>query len=426
MATRPRGNNDDAAKTKYVGLTDRRVEALEIKEKTYAIYDSKTAAFGVRVLPTGGKTFFWFRGVRGKPVWRNIGQHPAIPVDTARLKADEYNGTLATWKKERYAGANPFDENALPGRLTLDALVERYISDHVMLFWKNKENGAKTVRKRIELYLSDWRGREISDISAADVFARYSKLWKEIGGTTANRIIDMVRGMYKFSEDAELFSGKNPARIPAKKRYKEVGRKRYLEPTELKRLLSVCDAYQNDRPEHRDLAHWTLFSLATGQRKNTVLKARWAAIDLDAATWHLEPHETKNKQEFVCLLSPRAVRVLTDRKKHAEGEFVFPGKNPKRPRHDFFFGAWATFLKKAGLAHPRNSKMNFRMHDLRHTYISYQVMNGSSLAQAAAAVGHASLRSTERYSHLSPSVTREVVMGGEREIERRIAAVREP
>jgi site-specific recombinase XerD len=45
--------------------------------------------------------------------------------------------------------------------------------------------------------------------------------------------------------------------------------------------------------------------------------------------------------------------------------------------------------------------VDFRLHDLRHTAASYLAMQGCSLAEIAALLGHRSLEVTRRYAHLS-------------------------
>jgi site-specific recombinase XerD len=44
---------------------------------------------------------------------------------------------------------------------------------------------------------------------------------------------------------------------------------------------------------------------------------------------------------------------------------------------------------------------NFRFHDLRHTFASYLLMSGASLAELAEALGHRTLAMVKRYAHLS-------------------------
>ena len=42
-----------------------------------------------------------------------------------------------------------------------------------------------------------------------------------------------------------------------------------------------------------------------------------------------------------------------------------------------------------------------RFHDLRHSAASYLAMNGASLLEIAEVLGHRSIETTKRYSHLS-------------------------
>jgi integrase-like protein len=59
-------------------------------------------------------------------------------------------------------------------------------------------------------------------------------------------------------------------------------------------------------------------------------------------------------------------------------------------------------VKKADL-------VDFHFHDLRHTAASYMVMRGASLADVKEILGHADLKMTMRYAHLSPAHLRTAV-----------------
>ena len=63
---------------------------------------------------------------------------------------------------------------------------------------------------------------------------------------------------------------------------------------------------------------------------------------------------------------------------------------------------WKYAVKRAGL-------VDFRFHDLRHTFASYLAMNGATLAEIAEALGHKTLDMVKRYAHLSEAHTAGVV-----------------
>ncbi len=53
--------------------------------------------------------------------------------------------------------------------------------------------------------------------------------------------------------------------------------------------------------------------------------------------------------------------------------------------------------------------MDFRFHDLRHTFASHLAMNGFSMKAIADLLGHTSLAMVMRYAHLSPGHLQEAV-----------------
>jgi len=57
--------------------------------------------------------------------------------------------------------------------------------------------------------------------------------------------------------------------------------------------------------------------------------------------------------------------------------------------------AWERSLKRAGIE-------NFRFHDLRHTWASWHVMNGTSLQELMELGGWKSYEMVLRYAHLAP------------------------
>ena len=57
--------------------------------------------------------------------------------------------------------------------------------------------------------------------------------------------------------------------------------------------------------------------------------------------------------------------------------------------------AFSTACRRAGIE-------NFHIHDLRHTFASWLVMNGTPIFEVSKLLRHASIQMTERYAHLAP------------------------
>jgi integrase len=79
---------------------------------------------------------------------------------------------------------------------------------------------------------------------------------------------------------------------------------------------------------------------------------------------------------------------------------VFPAGNDRRGSQ--IRTAFEAALARAGIT-------GFRFHDLRHTVASHLVMRGASLKDVQEILGHADLRMTNRYAHLSPAHLRGAV-----------------
>jgi Site-specific recombinase XerD len=170
------------------------------------------------------------------------------------------------------------------------------------------------------------------------------------------------------------------------------GRVRYLSDDERARLLEACKESSNP-----DLYLAVLLALTTGGRQAETMGATWAQIDLSRATLQLE--ETKNGSRRALHLTAPVLALLQERAKvrRIDSGLLFPSKvNPKQPVD--LRQPWEKALRVAGIE-------GFHWHDLRHTFASYAAMNGASLPELAALLGHKTLAMVQRYAHLSPAHT---------------------
>jgi len=71
--------------------------------------------------------------------------------------------------------------------------------------------------------------------------------------------------------------------------------------------------------------------------------------------------------------------------------------------------AWGSIRTAFDQACTRAKLDDFRFHDLRHTYASHFMMRGGNVAELRDILGHADIKMTMRYAHLSPAHLRTTV-----------------
>ena len=188
------------------------------------------------------------------------------------------------------------------------------------------------------------------------------------------------------------------------------GRVRYLTHAEAQRLLQAAESPVNVKgmaltsqyksPVLRDFIE---LALNTGCRKGELLNLKWENIDFSTRLLHLE--QTKSGEWQTVPINEDARQVLVRRIRLRDEicpdtPWVFfhltsalntkVGDRVKNVRK-----AFSTACRRAGID-------NFHIHDLRHTFASWLVMNGTPLFEVSKLLRHASIQMTERYAHLAP------------------------
>jgi integrase len=130
----------------------------------------------------------------------------------------------------------------------------------------------------------------------------------------------------------------------------------------------------------------------------------WADIDFSNRRIILE--ETKNGERRAAPLVGKAFELLDELRKNKvrriDTNLVFPGIHAMNKGSASIRTAFLFALKKAKIE-------NFKFHDLRHSAASYLAMNGATLAEIAAVLGHKTLAMVKRYAHLSDTHVSSVV-----------------
>jgi integrase len=143
----------------------------------------------------------------------------------------------------------------------------------------------------------------------------------------------------------------------------------------------------------------------TGCRKGELLWLQWSQVDLGLRAIRLEAADTKTAESRGIPLNNEACEVLARRLAY---------RNEHCPSSPWVFGhrdgSRITDIKKGfATACARAGLEDFRIHDLRHTFASWLVMDGAPLTEVRDLLGHTTIRMTERYAHLAPDNLRAAV-----------------
>ena len=386
-------------------ITKRLVDASAPEARRYIIWDSELKGFGLRVAPTGTKTYivrYRPRGVgQGAPKrFVVLGRHGPITPDEARARAKAILGQVA-------AGCDPVKNKAEARQImTVAALVGVFLEQHVKL--KRKASTARGYSDMLNKRMLPKFGKQAADLLTRDDIAQIHFAMKD-RPYAANRFLAITASMYGFAvRRGLLLKGTNPTE--GIERYREQGRERYLTAAELKRLgetLRLAEtqglpwALDRQKPLSKHLAKETnqntIFAsevvlafrllIFTGARLREILHLEWQHVDLDRGLLLLP--DSKTGQKTIVLSAP-ALDLL--RARNFRCRFVIPSSDEDRPRSDLK-KPWQAVQRHAGLK-------GVRIHDLRHTFASIGAGASLGLPIVGKLLGHTQPATTARYAHL--------------------------
>ncbi len=358
-------------------LNQRRIDGLEPRGKIYSVRDAQLKGFGVRVFPSGKKSYFVHSRRRGHNLWRVIGDAEYLSFTQARKEARSLlaNASLA--------------HNAVPaeaGDVTFRVVAAEVLSRYRTL-WKP---GTFRVNSRYcrTYLLPQFGDRAIGEITRQDVQEWFASLHQT--PAVADRAIPVLSVIFR---EAETLGYREEGGNPCKgvKRYRRQGRERFLSNDELRRFGRALDLLETEKPMH--VAYFRLL-LLTGCRCSEIRSLQWK----DYREGKLYLRDSKTGPRTVWLSS--AARGVLDALPRT-GSWVFPGRGGQAPMAE----APATWKKLKNAADLRD----LCRHDLRHTYASVALANGENLRTIGMLLGHNDPASTLKYTNFVESAVRQAV-----------------
>jgi integrase len=408
----PRGRALQFAETRGqpIKITKRIVDAaVAAAGRELFIWDDELRGFGVRVLPTGAKSYVlqYRTGGRGSQARRRvIGRHGVLTAEEARSRARRLLAEIAD-------GADPAARrDAGRDAITISALADLYMKDAPTDKPNKKASSWNTDRSNIERHIKPLIGRKSAaaltrpDIARfqADVATGKSKAdlktgkrgrARVTGGSgTAARSLAVLGAMLQFATERGLIPTNAAKGVPLLKGQKK---ERFLSEAEVARLADALAAMERDCTLSRNAAAAVRLLLLTGCRKREILSLRWEWVDLERSCLRLPDSKTGAKAIPLAAAAAELLSALP-----RKSAYVLPaGKGTGH--YTGLQKDWERLRGRAGLA-------GLRLHDLRHSFASFAIAGGHTLFMVGKVLGHKQARSTEVYVHLAsdplPSPTR--------------------
>lgn len=376
-------------------FTTTNLSGLKAAERRYSVFDETLPAFGIRVEPSGRKTFqLWYR-VRGRLRAATLGRFGVLTLDEARKKA----------RQMIVDAGNDVDplarRDAAKAALTVRAAMTSWLLEHVES--RRKPSTLRLYRLAADGHiLPKFGSLPVGDLDTAHVAQLHRTL--KATPTLANRVVAVLSSFCSWCERKKFRPPhSNPCTDKLIERYGEEQRKRYLTPKEYGRLgKALRDAERDDTVNPLALRAIRLL-LLTGCRPSEITGLKWEDVDLKAKVLRLPDSKTGAK---TVQLPSAAVTLLRRAPRFAESSYVFPGTGRRQVGAHLvnLSKPWAALKDEAGLT-------GVRLYDaVRHSFASVAVSrHGHALSVVGELLGHSQASTTKRYSHLHDEAAREAV-----------------
>ena len=347
-------------------------------------WDNQLPGFGVRLYPTGKKSFVLSYRSKGRKHIMTVGKYGVLTLDQAREKA---KALLVSVDQ----GGNPlYERKKLNQGKTIANLAEAYLERHAKLHKKTWRDDQRRINAHI---LPRWKGVQINSIKREDIAMLHHTIGKD-APYEANRTLALLSKMFEMAIRWGFLpeNSVNPAQRIDK--FKEAKRDRWITPAELPRLAKSIDKEPNVFIKH---AFWLY--LLTGARKSELLQTKWNDIDFDRKELRLS--NTKSGKTHYIPLSTEAISLLRKIPKLADNPYLFPGARKGKPLVNIS-KAWFRIRKAAKLE-------DVRVHDLRRTVGSWLAQSGNSLHLIGKILNHSNASTTQVYARLSEDNSRQAL-----------------
>ena len=390
-------------------ITSTSVVQLRPGPSPYEVHDVDLRGFLVRVQPSGAVSYYCsFRTKDGRRNRLSLGRHPGVTAVQAR---DHAKRTIALVVQ----GFDPAGDKkkVKSGSLT------KFLDDEYLPYVKARHRDGGTTVDRIKGSFKGFLASNLDVITAPQIERwRAKRVDAGLAVASINRDLATLKAALTLAV-AWGHIKENPLAKVKLARLDSTGVVRYLSNVEGPRLEAALDRRDESARSERDRANeWRrgrgyaelpdlrsikfvdhlrpmiIISRNTGLRRGELFNLSWSDVDMTRKNLTVRAALAKSGNTRHIPMNEHVVGCLKAWKKQASSAdgLVFPSQSGKA--FDNVQKAWSTLLKSAEIE-------NFRFHDMRHDFASRLVMAGVGLNDVRELLGHADLKMTLRYAHLS-------------------------
>ncbi|STZ08289.1 Tyrosine recombinase XerC [Moraxella caprae] len=240
----------------------------------------------------------------------------------------------------------------------------------------------------------DFFGGKSLTINTITDYCTYRTL-QGVKNATINRELTIVRSAVNFYNKHHDEQIKNP--LNGFKLFEEEFIPCYLTVRQCQDLLTHAKGYNgNDL-----LYHFINLLLNTGCRRGELLKLEWRNVHLEQRYLTVLNSLSKNRKTIHKPLNDSAVQSLQALKHNNPSEWVFYNEQTGQ-RRVTFQSAFKKAVERADIG-------QVRIHDLRHTFASVLVQQGTPIYHVMQLLGHSDIKTTQKYAHLGRNNLQDVV-----------------
>jgi integrase len=293
-------------------FTDKFVENLKPQDKITDIREAH--GFGIRVLPSGIKTWFFIYRIDSKRRFMNLGHYPAISLSDARRK---YRAAYDLYEQGKDPAALADQEKDEQRKAhILASLVTEYLERHAKRFKRSWQEDERILNRDI---VPAWGKRKAVDITKRDVISILEGIIDRGSPAMANNTFQVVRKMFNYAVEKDILPYTPCAgiKLPSPK----ISRERVLNAAEIKTFwFSLGNAAISD-----EIKRALKLILVTAQRPGEVIGMH--SSEIDGKWWTIPAERSKNKKAQRIFLTAKALELIgsTDNK-----GFLFPCPHKKK------------------------------------------------------------------------------------------------